>query len=146
MFWNSDNKKKKESFFKSNKKNNDFYTSQYDDVRTAIVNGSCIEGRLSFNSPIKIDGQLKGALNSTDEVVVGPDAIVDGDITAKSVIIFGKVNGKVNVSERTALLKGAMVTANIDCKAFNLADGAYYDGQCVMNEQRSVADQLPAYA
>ena len=126
--WQGANKEKK------SKESRDFYSQNFDCLRTAIAYGSKIEGKLSFNTPVKIEGQLVGTVFSSDDLIIGPNAVMEGDLKAKNIIIFGKVTGQITTSEKIILLGNARVFADANCKAISFADGTSYNGKCAMQE------------
>ena len=67
-----------------------------DAVGTVLGNGAAFEGNVSCEGSIRVEGILKGDVKVSDTLIVGPDGSVTGDISAGGVIIFGKVNGKMD--------------------------------------------------
>lgn len=67
-----------------------------DVVETILGEGAVFEGTVSCEGSIKVEGVLKGDVKVGDSIVVGPNGSVTGDIRAGEVIVFGKVNGKID--------------------------------------------------
>lgn len=121
----------------ANKKNqitNSAYNQTFQQIRTAVSNGTSIEGRLAFDAPVKIDGSLLGEVYSSDELVIGPDAKVQGQLQAGSLVVFGKVSGNITASGKVTLLDGAKVEGDVICQSISFTDGATFNGYCRMPE------------
>ena len=67
-----------------------------DVVETVLGEGAVFEGTVSCEGSIKVEGVLKGDVKVGDSIVVGPNGSVTGDVRAGEVIVFGKVNGKID--------------------------------------------------
>ena len=69
--------------FKSNKENlNKLKTNiNTPDRLNRIVEGTIIEGQINSESNIRIDGFLKGTINTKGRLVLGPEGKIEGDIT-----------------------------------------------------------------
>lgn len=65
-------------------------------VETVLGEGAVFEGIISCEGSMKVEGELKGEIKVANSIVVGPNGSVTGDITAREVIIFGKVTGKID--------------------------------------------------
>ena len=63
----------------------------------ATITG-CMEilGNIKGCGSIHIDGKVHGDLSVEDQVIIGKEGLVNGDVHAKKVVVSGKVNGNVN--------------------------------------------------
>lgn len=78
-------------------------------VRTAIGSGTSIEGRLTFDSPVQIDGSVRGEINSSQPLVLGPASRIEGVVAAPEVTVLGFFDGTVVAFERLTIAPGAIV-------------------------------------
>ena len=53
-------------------------------LRSALGPGTVIRGKLSFDTPVRIDGKLSGEITSTSAVIVGPQGVLDAKIDVES--------------------------------------------------------------
>jgi len=60
--------------------------------------GSKVRGKLNFEGPARIDGQIDGEIIAKDSIMIGEGAVVTGPIKAASVIVAGKVSGDIIAS------------------------------------------------
>ena len=69
-----------------------------------INSGTIITGEINSNGDVRIDGQLKGTINTKGKVVIGKKGKVEGEINCSNADISGEVNAKTNVSQLSATL------------------------------------------
>jgi len=99
---------------------------------TVIGEGLTIEGDITGDEEIVINGNLRGRLTTTDAVTVGSTAIVGADITGTSLSVAGQVTGDVTASERVDLQAGGKLIGDIKAARFTIADGASFKGNVDM--------------
>ena len=68
-----------------------------------IGSGTSISGDITSSGDIRIDGKLKGSINTKGKVVVGSTGMVDGDVDCDNADISGELKGKISVSELLSL-------------------------------------------
>ena len=59
--------------------------------KTYLDRGSKITGKISFESPALIDGEVDGEINAKGSLTIGESAVVTAQIRAASVSVAGKV-------------------------------------------------------
>lgn len=106
-------------------------------VVNKITTGTSITGDIISNGDIRIDGILKGNLNTKGKVVVGNEGVINGEIECKNADISGKVEGKIKVSELLSLSKSAKITGEITTNRLAIEPGAIFSGTCNMSSSSS---------
>ena len=102
-------------------------------VGTSIIGaGTRITGNLNSNGDIRIDGTLKGNLTTKSKVLIGPEGIVEGDVTGKQADILGKVTGDIHVKELLSLKARAKVEGNIFAGKLMVEPTVTFNGSCHM--------------
>ena len=86
-----------------------------------------IEGSITFQKELLIDGKVQGQITSDGVLTIGEDANIRGEIKSKSVTVYGKVQG--NITARRCELK-SNCTLQGDLKAARLIieEGASFIG------------------
>ena len=69
-------------------------------ANTIIAHGITIEGELTSDDDVVIQGTLRGKLVSKDVVSVESGAVVEADISASSLSVGGSITGNVTASDR----------------------------------------------
>lgn len=107
-------------------------TQRFGFVRSALSKGTVIQGKLSFDTPVRIDGKLSGEVYSSDALIVGPDGKIDADIKVKTLVVIGTVTGVVRATESIEILAGGNVTGEIITPSLSLQEGGKLNGRCWM--------------
>jgi cytoskeletal protein CcmA (bactofilin family) len=105
---------------------------KYGRVRSALGAGTVIQGKLSFDTPVRIDGKLSGEIFSSKALIVGPTGQIDAKVEVACLVIMGSVKGNVKASERIELLAGGQLEGEISTQVFVIESGARFTGGCSM--------------
>jgi cytoskeletal protein CcmA (bactofilin family) len=97
--------------------------------------GSRIAGKLSFETPARIDGQVEGEINAKDSLTIGESAVVAAQIRAASVVVAGKVSGDIVALQRIEIRPSAKVLGNITAPVLVINEGALFEGHCAMQPE-----------
>ena len=100
-------------------------------INTIIGKGSAISGNLKVNGFIRIDGDIDGNLETDGNVIVGENARIRGDLTAKSVIIGGIIKGNIKASESVKILSDAAVIGDVLSRKVQVDGSAIIHGHCI---------------
>src|SRR5215470_9027205 len=107
-------------------------TSSTRDVQAHLGQGSRVEGKLTFEGSVRIDGQVEGEISAQDTVIIGEGAEITAQIHANSVIVHGRVNGDITARKRVELKAPATVVGNISTPSFVVHEGVVFEGHCTM--------------
>jgi len=89
-----------------------------------------IKGELSGSEDLYIDGLVEGSIDLRNHsVTVGPSGNVKAGISAKSIVIQGKVDGSLTATDRLDLRKSAVVTGNVTTQRIAIEEGAFLKGK-----------------
>lgn len=88
-----------------------------------------IKGSLKFSNDLIIDGKIEGEVTSDGSLTVGENALVIGEIRTKSVVVFGKVQGNITVTERCELKSNAIQEGDIVAGTMAIEEGASFSGR-----------------
>jgi len=112
--------------------NAEFSMDKFGKVRSALGSGTVIQGKLSFDTPVRIDGKLSGEIFSSNALIVGESGVIEAQVEAASLIILGKVKGTVKVTERIELHAGGVLEGDIQAPTLVIHNGAQFNGNCSM--------------
>lgn len=105
--------------------------------------GTTINGDVSTEGDIRIDGKVTGTVTSKAKVVLGATGVVEGDIVCQNAYIDGRVNGNMEVAELLILSKSSHISGDIKIKKLVVEEGAKFNGRCSMGAM-SVARNKPS--
>ncbi|HUO05891.1 MAG TPA: polymer-forming cytoskeletal protein [Candidatus Binataceae bacterium] len=103
--------------------------------------GSKISGKLSFEGPARIDGEIDGEINAKDSLTIGESATVTAQIHAASVSVAGKISGDIIATKRIEIRPGAKVNGNISAPVIAIQEGAMFEGHCSMQSEGARDDR-----
>ena len=101
-------------------------------LKSALGPGTVINGRMSFDSPVRIDGHLTGEVVSTSTLIVGEQATIEANIKVGSLVVLGEVKGPVEAGDLVEVKKGGIVLGDILADRLVIEEGGLFDGNCGM--------------
>jgi cytoskeletal protein CcmA (bactofilin family) len=88
-----------------------------------------IKGEVTGSESLFIDGKVEGAINlQGNRVTVGRNGQVSANITAREIIVLGKVRGNVNASDRLDIRSEGSLTGDVTAQRISIEDGAFFKG------------------
>jgi cytoskeletal protein CcmA (bactofilin family) len=100
-----------------------------------------IKGSLKFSNDLIIDGKIEGEVTSDGSLTVGENAFVQGEIRTKSVVLFGRVQGNITVSERCELKSSAVLEGDVVAGTLAIEEGATFMGKSSVGKSAVAAAQ-----
>ena len=93
-----------------------------------------IKGDVSGEENLWIEGKFEGTVNlPSGEVTVGKAGQVSADITAKVLMVDGRVEGEIRGTEKVVISKTGHIEGNISSSRVILEDGAKLKGSIDMD-------------
>src|SRR5882672_8870110 len=71
-----------------------------------------IKGTLKFSGELTFDGKLEGEIQTDGVLNLGDSAVINGNISAQSVIVRGKVTGNIHAKEKIEIKGKTEVNPN----------------------------------
>jgi cytoskeletal protein CcmA (bactofilin family) len=88
-----------------------------------------VKGEVSGSESLYIDGKVEGAINLPgNRVTVGRNGQVAANITAREVVVLGKVRGNIQASDRVDIRSEGSLTGDVAAARISIEDGAYFKG------------------
>jgi cytoskeletal protein CcmA (bactofilin family) len=111
-----------------------------------LSQGIRIKGEISGAEDLFIDGNVEGKVNFQNSILtVGPNATVKADIVAREIVVRGRVQGKLESSDRVQIWSSARVDGDIRANRVAIEEGAELHGKMEAGKApASVADAAPA--
>jgi cytoskeletal protein CcmA (bactofilin family) len=89
-----------------------------------------IKGEVSGGESLYIDGKIEGSINLPDHrVTVGRNGQVKADISAKEVVVMGKIDGNLVVGDRVDVRNEGSVNGDVVAQRLTVEDGAFINGR-----------------
>ena len=107
----------------------------------SLVKGTTVEGSITSDSDVRIDGTIKGTLNCKAKVIIGPSGYVDGEITCENALIEGRFTGKIRVNGLLTVRETADVNGDIKTIKLQVDPGAQFNVTCDMGNHSSTGNR-----
>jgi len=113
-----------------------------------------IKGEISGSEALYIDGRIEGKISLPENrVTVGRNGSVQANITAREVVVMGKVTGNIDCTDRVDIRSEGVVNGDVSTVRISVEDGAVLKGGIEVrsgdqkqNQAKSVETLKPAVA
>ena len=99
---------------------------------TTIDPGCEIEGTLTLDRSITIEGEFRGAIRCAETVTIGSHAAVEADIEARTIEVRGAVKGNLKANREIVLHPGSKLHGDVDAPSLVIERGAFFQGETRM--------------
>ncbi len=88
-----------------------------------------IKGEVSGSESLYIDGRVEGSINlSGNRVTIGRNGVVAANISAREIVVLGKVRGNLTASDRVDIRSDGSLTGDVVAARISIEDGAFFKG------------------
>ena len=88
-----------------------------------------IKGEVTGSESLYIDGRVEGSINlAGNRVTIGRNGIVAANITAREIVVLGKVRGNLTASDRVDIRSDGSLTGDVIAARISIEDGAFFKG------------------
>ena len=107
-----------------------------------------IKGDLTGNEDMVIEGKVEGKVElPNNQLTIGENGTVRAEISAKAVVVVGRVSGNVHGLESVEIQGTGIVEGDVSAPRLIVAEGAVLNGAITMTKQPAAADaKTPATA
>jgi cytoskeletal protein CcmA (bactofilin family) len=111
-----------------------------------ISQGIKIKGELTGSEDLFVDGVVEGKLSLTTNscLTVGPNGHVKADVSAREVIVRGKIEGKVTGRDKVQLWSTGQVIGEVQTDRLAIEDGALLRGRVEAGKQPGKTAEIKA--
>jgi cytoskeletal protein CcmA (bactofilin family) len=107
-----------------------------------LEKGVKFEGKLEAGGTFRIDSAAKGTIVSTETLIIGENASVEGTIQGNYVVIAGRFDGTIEAKGKVEIQPKAIVTGEVHTPCLIIEPGAVFDGRCHMLSPSKAAKQI----
>jgi cytoskeletal protein CcmA (bactofilin family) len=88
-----------------------------------------IKGEVTGSESLYIDGRIEGTINLPgNRVTVGRNGQVAANISAREIVVLGKVRGNCQASDRIDIRSEGSLTGDVIAARISIEDGAFFKG------------------
>jgi cytoskeletal protein CcmA (bactofilin family) len=97
--------------------------------QATIGKGLFIKGEINGSESLFIDGKVEGSVNLPgNRVTIGRNGQVSANITAREIVVLGKVRGNVSATDRVDIRAEGSLSGDVAAARISIEDGAYFKG------------------
>ena len=105
--------------------------AQNSSAPSLISKGCMVHGRIESDVFLRIDGHIKGDLIIAEGLIIGEHGIIEGNIKAREIVVFGSVKGSIT-ADTIDLKSSGNVLGDIHTDSLQVETGATYIGNVIM--------------
>lgn len=102
------------------------------DIKAFMGQGSRFEGTLNFDELVRLDGIFTGEICSSDTLVVGETAQIEGQISVGALILSGRFVGGIKATTMVELRAPAQVDGTIETPCLKIDEKVIFNGEIKM--------------
>ncbi len=106
---------------------------------TLISKGLVFNGEIKGNGSVRIEGTFSGTLDVDEEVIIGEDGRVEGNIKSKIVSVLGHLKGNIVAVDKINIDTSGSIIGDIVAPRVVMAEGAVYKGKIDMDSKTTNA-------
>jgi cytoskeletal protein CcmA (bactofilin family) len=97
--------------------------------QASIGKSLIIKGEVTGSESLYVDGRVEGSINLPGHrVTIGRNGHVTANVTARELVVLGKMKGNVTASDRVDIRNEGSLTGDVACQRISIEDGAYFKG------------------
>lgn len=102
------------------------------------------KGELTGDEDLEIDGQVEGTVDlKNHQLTIGPNGNLKAEVTAKSIIVIGRVKGNLCASDRIEIQATGIVQGDLRAPSLNVQEGAVLNGGIDMSTSSASETKKP---
>jgi len=112
--------------------------------QATIGKGLYIKGEINGSESLYIDGKVEGSINLPgNRVTVGRNGQVAASITAREIVVLGKVRGNVTATDRVDIRAEGSLSGDVAAARISIEDGAFFKGGIDIRKPEGKSDGKP---
>ena len=97
--------------------------------QATIGKGLFIKGEINGSESLFIDGKVEGSISIPgNRVTVGRNGQVAANISAREIVVLGKVRGNVSATDRVDIRAEGSLSGDVAAARISIEDGAFFKG------------------
>jgi cytoskeletal protein CcmA (bactofilin family) len=115
------------------------------DNTVAVIGKSVkIRGEVRGSEDLMVDGHVEGSITlSESRLTIGPNAYVAANVSARDVILLGRLNGNISATGRVELRDGCDLVGDISAARLSIEENAAFRGKVEPLESDKAGGGVP---
>jgi len=103
-------------------------------LESLIGANSVFKGNIETKGTIRVDGSMEGNI-SADWVILGEKASIKGDVTARGIVVGGRVEGNLRAKEIVEIKPKGQVFGDVSSVKLTIVEGGIFEGRSSMSKE-----------
>lgn len=103
--------------------------------------GTRVSGKISFDGPARIEGQVEGEVVASASLEIGEPALLNAQVTGETIVIRGKVTGDISASRKLEIRAPGKLFGNVTTPSLVIEEGVVFEGHCSMGASEDRAER-----
>jgi cytoskeletal protein CcmA (bactofilin family) len=124
---------------KESPKASDSYRTEVGHIGKSVL----IRGELSGSEDLYLDGEIEGNVDLRDHsLIIGPNGKIKATITARDLVVHGRLEGNVTATGRVELKKSCTLIGDVATQRIVIEDGAFFKGAIDIKEGKELKAEV----
>ena len=123
----------------NNKKTSNSSTNNTKKGHTLLGEGTAINGDISFNGMLILDGTINGSITGSqndDVLTISESGFIEGKINVANIVVNGKIKGDISSSGKVEVASKADIEGNVYYSTIEMNTGARINGQLIYRDDK----------
>lgn len=117
------------------------FHKNHEKLESFLGSNTVFKGEIETRGTLRIEGTVEGNINA-DWVIVGEKSHINGDITARGIVIGGRVDGNLKGKEIVEVKNKGQIHGQIFTSKLSIVEGAIFDGKSSMQAEEAKIIEL----
>ncbi len=123
----------------NNTKSNNTSTGNTKKGHTLLGEGTTINGDISFNGMLILDGTITGSITGSqndDVLTISESGLIEGKINVANIVVNGKIKGDISSSGKVEVASKANIEGNVYYRTIEMNTGSRINGQLIYQDDK----------
>lgn len=108
-------------------------------VDTIISEGTTVQGKITHETSLRIDGKVDGEVICYGDVYVGATGFIETRVQANNIIISGEIHGDLFANERVYIQSKGKVNGSVTTKGIVIEEGGVLNGESIIESEEVIS-------
>lgn len=100
--------------------------------------GMTIIGDVETDGVVKVEGRVKGSVRASQQILLAPGGMVEGNLETREAIIGGEVRGIVRAQDRVEIQASSTIQGDIFTARIAILEGGQVNGEIKMGASEAI--------
>lgn len=117
------------------------FHKNHEKLESFIGSNTLFKGEIETKGTLRVDGIIEGNIRA-DWVIVGEKSHITGDISARGIVVGGRVDGNLKGKEIVEMKNKGQIHGQIFTSKLSIVEGAIFDGKSSMHAEEAKIIEL----